>query len=45
MTFLAANLLGIAVGIVLKILVPMPFLDDPVRKGWAWVWAKTGGRV
>jgi hypothetical protein len=33
-------ILGVAIGLVLKVLVPMPWLDDPVRKGWAWVWSK-----
>lgn len=42
--FLFANALGIATGIVLKILVPMPFLDDPVRNAYAWVYAKVTGK-
>lgn len=33
-------ILGAAIGIVLKILVPMPFLDDPVRAAWAWIASK-----
>jgi hypothetical protein len=33
----------IAVGIVLKILVPMPFLDDPVRSAWRWAKNKVKG--
>jgi hypothetical protein len=45
MTFLIANLTGIAAGIVLKTLVPMPFMDDPIRKAWAWAYANTLGRL
>lgn len=35
-------LTGVCVGVVLKILVPMPFLDDPVRNGYAKVVAWFG---
>ncbi len=45
LVFVIANALGIVTGIVLKILVPLPFLDDPVRRGWAWVWKNTAGRL
>ncbi len=45
MDFVAANLLGIAAGIVIKILVPMPFLDDPVRQAWSWAWKNSIGRL
>lgn len=34
----------IIVGIVVKTLVPMPWLDDPVRKAWGWLAAKVGLR-
>lgn len=27
----------VVVGVVLKILVPMPWLDDPVRAAYRWV--------
>lgn len=30
-------LFGIAGGVVLAKLVPMPFLDEPIKKGWLWV--------
>jgi len=30
-------LIGVAAGVVLKILVPMPFLDDHVRDVWRWL--------
>lgn len=43
--FITANLLGIAAGIVIAKLVPLPFLDDPIRKGWAWVYGNTLGRL
>jgi hypothetical protein len=43
MEFIIANLLGIAVGVALKILVPMPFLDDKVRAAYAWVARKIAG--
>lgn len=33
-------ILGFSIGLVLRSLVPMPWLDEPVRKGWAWLWAK-----
>jgi hypothetical protein len=33
-------LLGAAAGIVVKVLVPMPWLDDKVRRGWAWLGSK-----
>lgn len=36
-------LTGAACGIVFKILVPMPWADDPVRNAWAWVWRKIAG--
>lgn len=44
MTFLFANALGLAAGIVLKILVPLPFLDQPVKDAYAWVYAKVTGK-
>lgn len=43
--FLLTQLSGIAIGIVLKILVPMPFLDDPVRAGWRWLKGKIAGAL
>lgn len=43
MTWIIANLLGIATGIVIKILVPLPFLDDPVRSVYRWVKRKVTG--
>ena len=33
-------ILGICIGIVLKILIPMPGIDDPVRRAWGWVYSK-----
>jgi hypothetical protein len=33
-------LFGIAIGLVIKVLVPMPWFDDPVRRGWAWLGSK-----
>jgi hypothetical protein len=45
MEFIIANIVGIAAGVALKILVPMPFLDDPMRKAWSWVYANTIGRL
>jgi len=43
--FIIANALGIAAGVVLKTLVPMPFIDQPVRNAWAWAWRNTVGRL
>lgn len=37
-------IIGVAAGIVVKILVPMPFLDDPVRNAWAFVYGKVTGK-
>lgn len=45
MTFITANILGILAGVILKTLVPMPFLDTPIKDGWAWVWRNTAGRL
>ena len=36
-------ILGAAIGMVVKVLVPMPWFDDPVRRGWAWAWSKVSG--
>ncbi len=36
-------LFWIAVGIVIKVLIPMPFLDDPIRAGWGWLRDKVRG--
>lgn len=36
-------LLGFVAGVVVKILVPMPWADDPVRRGWAWLRDKIVG--
>jgi len=36
-------LLGCAAGVVAKILIPMPWADDPVRRGWAWLRYKITG--
>ncbi len=44
-TFVVSNIMGIIPGSVLKTLVPMPFIDQPVRDAWAWVWKNTGGRL
>lgn len=33
-------LAGLAVGVVLKVLVPMPFVDDRVRAGYRWMVSK-----
>jgi len=41
---MAALIFGVAAGVVLKILVPMPFLDDPVRGAWAFVYGKVTGK-
>lgn len=30
-------LFGLVVGIVVKVLAPMPVLDEKVRAGWRWV--------
>lgn len=43
--FILLNLAGICIGVVLKTLVPMPFLDTPVRNAWSWVWSHTLGRL
>lgn len=45
MEFITANALGILAGIVLKTLVPMPFIDAPIKDGWAWAWRNTLGRL
>ncbi len=29
--------LGIAAGIVIKILLPWPWADDKIRAGWRWL--------
>lgn len=36
-------LFGAAAGVVAKILIPMPVLDDPVRAAWRWVKGKVAG--
>ncbi len=28
---------GVAAGIVFKVLVPIPMLDDRIRAGWRWL--------
>jgi hypothetical protein len=33
---------GIAVGIVIKTLIPMPFIDTEVKAGWAALLKKMG---
>lgn len=33
-SWIIANVLGIATGVVLKTLVPMPWIDDPIRRAW-----------
>lgn len=43
MSWILANLLGIGAGIVVKILVPMPFIDQPVRDAYAFVLSKFKG--
>jgi hypothetical protein len=32
--------LGIAVGIVIKVLVPWPWADDKIRAAWRWASSK-----
>lgn len=34
LAFLISQATGIAVGVALKTLVPMPWLDDPIRAVW-----------
>lgn len=34
MAFLISQAIGIAIGVSLKVLVPMPWLDDPIRSLW-----------
>lgn len=36
-------LFWVAVGIVVAKLVPMEWLDGPVKTAWAWVWGKIHG--
>ncbi len=43
--FVTANLLGIATGIVIAKLVYMPFIDEPIKDAWSWVWRNTLGRL
>jgi hypothetical protein len=45
LSFLVINGLGIATGVVLKTLVPMPFLDTPVKRAWLWLLGQTLGRL
>ncbi len=33
-------ILGLAVGVTAKTLLPWPYLDDHVRSVWRWGWSK-----
>lgn len=35
--------LGAIAGVVFKVLVPMPAIDDRIRAAWAWLWSKVSG--
>ncbi len=47
--FLSANLLGIAVGYSLCVLVPIPGVEAFIRgwwfRFWSWAWKNTLGRL
>jgi len=43
MSFTVVLLIGVAIGIVVKTLIPIMPLDDPIRRGWAWLWSKVAG--